>query len=339
MRTFPEKQAGLLQPPPKMVAILTRWVQSRTSDYLLFYRNYVPGLTEVAKRLSTGALPKSQDQERLRIDLRGWKYLRDADRFRKRLSQAARDGLASGSVPSQTGMFLGRVLGRDTRVRDPKDIKKALGVLQKMGGDELAEAIIGSVLTVWLDLRGSSGHGGRSFEGYGNTIEIRPLTVEPSWEPRRVKEQYRDYMETLHEICAHELTHQTQKFLDALHALPQGSAGKPSRTTHSYKGTNPAILHALKDSEFYTRLRDEVEKFHREVGRMVLPPDSMAEFHERHRRSWVGGKGRRRMRPPESFFFRVLKEYDFKKYRKAVGEFWKQTEPSHARVAARWLQH
>ena len=340
------RTAGLLEPPPRMVKEITEWVQGRVCDHLIGYNSWVEGLGDLASAYATGASPKRSEKRGFPLDLRGWKYLRDAHRFRGRLIEAVEAGIAAGEIPYSIANLLAQVAGKgphDT-VKSPEKARKLLPKLRAMDAEDLASAIIGGSVTVVLNVdssqRGSS-TGGSSYSGYGHTIILNALSFEPQWDPQRVKEQFSDFMAHLHEVVGHELTHDTQKFLAKIHDLPRGTAGRPSRSEHSYTGTDRVVLHMLNDAEFYTRLRDEVGKFLRMVNSWNLEPKDHEDFRERKRKAWVGAMRRGRTRKPDSDFFSVLKEYAPTKYKKAVGEFWKATEPPRAaaaqRVAARFM--
>ncbi len=152
----------------------------------------------------------------------------------------------------------------------------------------------------------------------------------------RSKRAYIQWMKRIGSSVNHELQHMTQRIIKVL-AGTHEYGGLPSRRIRDHEYTPagfsvadpklPKKQYYLRDVEFYTWLSGEVRRFNEYASHAHFPKDRWDEA----RRSFVdavndpmewGGY----MVVDASPFFRALRENDPAKWRKAVGEFWKETE-------------
>jgi len=170
-----------------------------------------------------------------------------------------------------------------------------------------------------------------------------------------------DFIHQLKEVTEHELIHAMQSYLNI---VPQPSAGIPSKKMqqnqldydeddlelYSDEVTNKDygdVIHPLRDVEFYTRLKDEINRFNK--LKQLLPkqlvklyaklfvdglhekefPDTIFEFlstlpNDKERKQTLDFL---KKHEPKNYtdleFFRMLKKYQPKKYEKACKEFFK----------------
>jgi len=117
------------------------------------------------------------------------------------------------------------------------------------------------------------------------------------------------------ETLRHELQHVGQDIFTSIMGL-EDEAGTPSKElTRDIKPSKGRKPHALRESEFYTRLLDEVDYFTR-----MLPKHPLKKYKDPRKKdrreffdNWVTGRE----------FFQMLKQHEPAKWRKAVKEFTK----------------
>ena len=174
----------------------------------------------------------------------------------------------------------------------------------------------------------------------GGQWDARAMEMEvdaPDYIPTQVS-GFHGALESLGETIDHEMRHLAQSVLSWVRGKEDQHAGLPSKNLHLDKAEEDKLprdphspsypAHALRDVEFYTRLGDEVKKFLRTLK--DFPPYTRRWA----LRVWVDlppGKspidpsedkfGLRRIAPSD--FFKMLKQHQPQKWRKAVKEFEK----------------
>jgi hypothetical protein len=248
--------------------------------------------------------------------------------------------------------------------RTVAEIRRMLKEVKADSPEQMAESALrvlpkGFVsINVLLDFTPRSRTNG-SYEWKSHTLLLFPLTpLQPTTrDPRRkgldTVQDYSRVRESIANTVRHELVHMSQELIEVLAGIPQGTGGLPSRSIRDTRYDSQGIDiqrrergqvsvpkdYLLRDVEFYAWLSDEVALFKRAAQREGLPLDLWDEA----RKVWVGAqrgplRGHRmykgKMKPAvfqmdrggTMDFFKALKQ-EPAKWRKAVGEFWKATEP------------
>jgi len=172
-------------------------------------------------------------------------------------------------------------------------------------------------------------------KGLWNSVGLLRLWYKPNvYDVDTYKKTLRSLLRTLR----HELQHMGQHVFKSLLELEHGG-GLPSRSIRDTEadpygktpdqqwvgpGDEYGQEHALRDSEFYTRLSDEIANFKARAGMFGSASDRDAR--ELAARVWVGAEksqpvGRIHVAPTE--FFKRLKAKQRGKWKKAVKEFMK----------------
>jgi len=276
-------EAGLLKPPPGLAYLLGAGPKQVIGGYL---REKYPDDRSFQKYTFVKGNKATVSFDLDRRGLAGWSYLR-----RAKVSPAE---------------FLAQVLLE----------KPALAKLQ-----------------VTIDFKGRGSAGGYYAEGKRTAI-IYVNAETPAMSPWKAPtdQEVDKWVEAVKDTLQHELLHYTQALLSVLAGtkagLPSPKIRTPDDGPHAELEkmdhlTNEAeIQHALRDAEFYTRLKDEVRIFNRKSF-----PHYAAW--ERARKLWVAGTDKETMGVlgrRSRFFFRVLKERAPRKWQKAVKEFMSATE-------------
>ena len=214
-------------------------------------------------------------------------------------------------------------------------------------------------LTAILDFKGTQYKGGHW------SVKSRELMVEigkgstsryiRTPEQARTVEEFRYGAAEIQRILRHELQHVGQAVLAALHGLSE-DAGIPGRALRSpdYDARGRRLdslpppseqppadtkivrhVHSLIDTEFYTRLADEIHRFVKFSRRIPM------ELRREAVRVWVGAAAERTIRDPSNpddllsatqEFFGMLKRHEPQKWRKAVAEFYKGIAEAGIRI-------
>jgi 2'-5' RNA ligase/ribosomal protein S18 acetylase RimI-like enzyme len=310
IRFAASKQAGLLEPPPKMLAEMYQWAVASWAKTRMA-KGVAEGMGsdnatwqewERLSKLHPDAVELwSPVQKRFDADLRGWKY---GDRLQELIEQENADLLRKlqppeGPVPDYMRLYI-----------------------EKMKRDILQGAKKPGVNLILSDTRGRRS---AEFDPRTATIEVE---VSPKADP-----------DWIYKALRHEMRHYAQNLLSTLagYASDKIQAGLPSRRIQTpdirQQGQNRS-QHSLDDREFYTKLPDAIDRMREELG--ALPPEErVAAF-----RILVGQRRHDTRTYPIAFF------YDLKragspargKYQKAIGEAYKAVSDLFPSKASRQLR-
>ena len=173
--------------------------------------------------------------------------------------------------------------------------------------------------------------------GQWDSSTMRMRVTTPLISPVNVSHFVKD-LDLIEETLEHEMRHLAQTYLSWGKGMPDQSAGMPPQSVRPSKPETDALprdtlypdrpQHALDDVEFYSRLGDDVRTF---LGVIRKYPQSSWRWALREwvgipQPVWLDQLGRQNI--PSSVhlfsdFFRSLKKYEPKKWKKAVLEFTK----------------
>lgn len=299
------REAGLLEAPPKLVHAVAEWTIEQACAHLM--RSDVPGLPELARKHASRS-PRAMAVFHLGSHLKGWRYLRLADRYRAPGQTGSNEEVLLEAIPNLSQMLEVRLDFRKGSTNG------AAGTFRR---------------PVYLTI-------------YPANIEPEWSTYQLN---RQFRTFLQDLSDTVEHELIHYTQDILRKLSENAEAgLP--STRTPDRDQgrdrdYSEEGSAAHRLHALDDVEFYSRLKDEVREFLRKISEL---PDTVEghDFWVRARKMFVsdpstaregeiGGTlidGGRTPTIEPSFFFTVLREDAPAKWRKAVGEFLKATQRS-----------
>jgi len=399
-------EAGLLRPPPKMVAEITSWSIGCVARFVADDEQAPDPVREAARAYAN---PSPETHRKFPVSLEGWPYLRDIagiqalavkqtlawlDDVEEKRNQVVKlydqvrrseDPVLQAALRNPDGPALAKALQvlqaqgiskstalRALRVmitdevqlpgflatlygpgkRPTHEIRKMLSEIRADGPAQMAEAAL-QVLPhgfseVDVDVEFSYGAAASGeYKPEKRQIVVYPLTDRPAWYAFKDAEKaVRGYMAEIAATIKHELTHMSQDLLAVFHGLQTMGAGLPSPSIRNNDYTPLGVFrdntpdhtrrtkeHDLRDIEFYTQLQDEIDLYLRAVK---VVPESLRD---KARKIWVGlAQGPLRAEGVEyeilgvrpwmtQHTFRVLHTSEPAKWRKAVGEFWKATEP------------
>lgn len=300
-----EKMAGILQAPPKMVEAITDWIVTVAADEALRQIEdrraamAIPHGTEWVQMQSGPFAMSESDARVIRQELLD--ELDEVEREARRLGGRP----PSGSAP------------REYTKSFPLDLRGWKH--EEMVTARLAERREKDPTSLWM------------FDRTYNPVAVvvyRTLTSPdrkamatwrggsltvwglPSYLHR--KKSFRSYVGLLQQAVRHELQHLAQDLLREATQV-DAAGGRTNRSSPHPAGLPFRDEHALRDVEFPTRLRDEIEAFLQEVVPKAGRGSAVV-------RAFVGDG------PPSagievSDFFAALNKYDKAKWRRAVAEF------------------
>lgn len=152
-------------------------------------------------------------------------------------------------------------------------------------------------------------------------------------------------LDYLHETIHHELQHAGQSYLSIQPTEKHWMAGLPSKSIQTpadeaeflpkQERDQPEVLYPLRDIEFYTLLRNEINELKRRLKKMPksMKMELIRSFVDDHYISDVLTDVSKQLSMEQNWmivryfqpsdFFKKLRIYEPSKYRKAVAELWK----------------